>query len=367
MNKHVHRLVFDRRRGMRVPAHEHARTASKAAGGQTRAVALVGALATLVGLSTSAQAQMRADGAVAGTAVSRTQGAVSVAPAARPVSALVRDALANPRANLPTYSAGNWSLNTGNYQDPSLSQDGKIMTLVQNGTTIVLNWDSFDIGQGYQVRFVQPTGGRALNRVASLTPSVINGVLSANGEVMLENTAGVIFGNNARVDTRSFVATALKISNETFEKGIRSFRKGEASFGGANSAINGFISVEKGAEIRSLPGGDVILVAPRVVNQGLIETPKGQAILAAGKTVYLYAPLDLAQRGLIVAIDNFDEAALAEARSWAAPSSVAQPASAAPTPTPTTMSAPSVRARFEPVMSIPLFLRGPDAARKDQM
>ncbi|RRS06340.1 filamentous hemagglutinin N-terminal domain-containing protein [Aquabacterium soli] len=312
MNKHVHRLVFDRRRGMRVPAHEHARTASKAAGGQTRAVALVGAL-TLVGLSTIAQAQMRSDGAVAGTAVSRAQGAMTVTPAARPVSALVRDALANPRANLPTYSAGNWSLNTGNYQDPSLSNDGKIMTLVQNGTTIVLNWDSFDIGQGYQVRFVQPTGGRALNRVASLTPSVIDGVLSANGEVMLENTAGVIFGNNARVDTRSFVATALKISSEAFETGIRAFRKGEASFGGDNSAIHGFISVEKGAEIRSLPGGDVILVAPRVVNQGLIETPQGQAILAAGKTVYLYAPLDLAQRGLLVAIDNFDEAALAEA------------------------------------------------------
>ena len=61
------------------------------------------------------------------------------------------------------------------------------------------------------------------------------------------------------------------------------------------------------------------------------------------------------------------EAALAEARSCAALSSVAQPVSAAPTPIPTTMSAPSVLARFEPVMSIPLFLRGPDAARRDQM
>src|SRR5260221_109604 len=128
MNKHVHRLVFDHHRGMRVPAHEHARSARKAAGGQTRAVAL-GALALIASLG-DAQAEMRSDGAVSGVAVSRAQGATSVAPAARPVSALVRDALANPRANLPTYSAGNWALNTGTYQDPALSPDGKVMTLV---------------------------------------------------------------------------------------------------------------------------------------------------------------------------------------------------------------------------------------------
>lgn len=311
MNKHVHRLVFDRRRGMRVAAPEHARSAGKAGGGQTRAVAL-GVLA-LIASTGDALAQMRTDGAAAATPSTRAQGAMSVPTAARPVSSLVRDALANQRPNLPTYSAGNWALNTGSYQDPTYSEDGKIMTLVQNGTTIVLNWNNFNIGQGYEVRFVQPKGGRALNRVSDLSPSVIDGVLSANGEVMLENTAGVIFGSNARVNTQSFVATALKITKEAFESGIRGYRKGEASFGGDDAAVDGFISVEKGAEIRALPGGDVILVAPRVVNQGLIETPQGQAILAAGKTVYLYAPLDASQRGLLVAIDNFDEAALAQA------------------------------------------------------
>lgn len=311
MNKHVHRLVFDHRRGMRVPAHEHARSARKAAGGQTRAVAL-GVLA-LIASSGDALAQLRSDGGAAATPATRAQGAMSVPTAARPISTLVRDALANQRPNLPQYSSNRWTLNTGSYQDPSLSEDGKIMTLVQNGTTIVLNWDNFNIGQGYEVRFVQPKGGRALNRVADLTPSVIDGVLSANGEVMLENTAGVIFGSNARVNTQSFVATALKITKEAFESGIRGYRKGEASFGDDNAAVDGFISVEQGAEIRSLPGGDVIMVAPRVVNQGLIETPQGQAILAAGKTVYLYAPLDAAQRGLLVAIDNFDAAALATA------------------------------------------------------
>lgn len=311
MNKHVHRLVFDRRRGMRVPAHEHARSAGKAAGGQTRAVVLVGAL-SLLAATEGAVAQLRADGAVEGVPVTRDQGAMSMTPAARPVSELVRSALELTRPNLPKYSEGRWSLNSAPI-DLKYSDDGKILTLTQTGATIVLNWDSFDIASGYTVRFSQTNGGRALNRVHNLTSSVINGVLTANGEIIIENTAGVVFGSNARVDTRSMVATALKVSDAAFEAGIRSFRKGEAAFGGDNTAINGFVSVERGAQIRSLPGGDVILVAPRVVNQGLIETPQGQAILAAGKTVYLYAPLDLAQRGLLVAIDNFDEATLAKA------------------------------------------------------
>ena len=41
------------------------------------------------------------------------------------------------------------------------------------------------------------------------------------------------------------------------------------------------------------------MVAPRIVNKGRIETPQGQAILAAGQKVYLYAQTDLAQRGLM--------------------------------------------------------------------
>lgn len=315
MNKHAHRLVFDHHRGMCVPAHEHVRSAGKAASGQSSAVVLGSALLLALASSSSmAQLGSRADGAATGGASRSSASAAALAPAARSVSSLVQDALKEGgRSNLPTYTlGGNWELNKGAYQDPSLSPDGKVMTLLQDGKTIVLNWDSFDIGQGYEVRFVQPAGGRALNRVHNLNPSLIDGTLKANSQVLFENAAGIIFGSNSRVNVGSMVATALRISDDVFEKGIDTFRKGEAVLGGDNANVNGFVSVQKGAQIKSLADGKVIMVAPRVVNEGQIETPGGQAILAAGKTAYFYAPLDLSQQGLLVAMDNFDDITLAD-------------------------------------------------------
>ena len=306
MNKHIHRLVFDRRRGMRVPAAETARSAGKAAGGQTRATAVVAAgVLSVLALSDAAHAQQR--GSAEG-AVSRLSG---VTFGTERVSAGVEAALSRGYPNLPTYTAdGNWKQNIGDHLDPTKSADGKIMTLVQKGKTIILNWDTFNIGQGYELRFEQKTGDRAFNRVYDINPSVINGTLTGAGEIVIENRNGVVFGPNARVQAGSLVATALQLTNDAFLKNFRLFRDRTAAFGGNEADKNGFIGIEAGAEIKALAGGDVIMVAPRIVNKGKIETPQGQTILAAGKTVYLYAPTDLAQRGLMVAVDNFTDTTL---------------------------------------------------------
>lgn len=304
MNKHIHRLVFDRRRGMRVPAAETARSAGKAAGGQTRATAVVAAgVLSVLALSEAAHAQLRGDAGAAAGAVSRLSG---VTWGTSRVAAGVEAALNRIYPNLPTYTAdGNWKLNTGDYLNPTTSADGRIMTLVQNGKTIVLNWDTFNIGNGYELRFVQKTGDRAFNRVYDVNPSVINGSLNGAGEIVIENRNGVVFGPNARVQAGSLVATALQLTNQAFEKNFRLYRDRSVAFGGVEADKDGFIGIQAGAEIKALAGGDVIMVAPRIVNKGRIETPQGQAILAAGKTVYLYAPTDLSQRGLMVAVDNF--------------------------------------------------------------
>jgi filamentous hemagglutinin len=288
MNKRVHRLVFDRRRGMRVPAAEHVRSSGKAAGGQSRAVALACAL-SLVALADGALAQNRSLTNVVPRAVN------------------VARSNASP---LPVYSDTYSSLNRNFAGRSQISVDGNAMTVLQTEQSAIINWDSFNINRDYSVTFVQPDKGKVLNRIWDANPSVIMGRLSGNGEIMLENTNGVVFGDTARVDAGKLVVTALKIADETFMKGIRSFRLGEASFTSAldaegNVKDNGFVSVERGAEIRSLAGGDVIMVAPKVLNDGLIQTPGGQAILAAGKTVYLYAPTAVDQRGLIVAVDGF--------------------------------------------------------------
>jgi filamentous hemagglutinin len=197
--------------------------------------------------------------------------------------------------------------------DPSLagrvswSVNGNKATFNQ-GTVdrIVLNWDRFDIGAGYHVDFVQnPDRTRyvsALNRVFSADPSVILGRLTANREVILVNPNGVYFGPGARVDTGKFVASTLALADAQFEQGIRNVTNGSAVFAGAAN-LDAAISVAPGAEIRSAAGGDVLLIAPRVVNAGTISTPEGQTVLAAGERVYLMSSSDPRQRGLIVAAD----------------------------------------------------------------
>lgn len=326
MNKHVHRLVFDRRRGMRVPAAEHTRSAGKAAGGQTRAAAVAGAVSLLMSGAGHAQmvgasaGSLSAMGSSANLSVSAT-GTPRAMSATRSVSSMVSQVLSSGRPNLPKFSSTYKGDNKGVFVDPSTSDDGLVMTLLQSSGAIVLNWDSFDIGKGYTVRFEQPAGGRALNKVRSGEVSLIDGVVEANGELMFETGAGIIFGKNARVNTGSLVATALSIAqdaqgdlkdmNDPKTLNLYQWRDGRAVFSNADTGTAGFVAIEPGAVIRSLAGGKVIMVAPRVVNKGLIETPSGQTILAAGKTVYLYAPTDTAQRGLLVAVDNFTDATLA--------------------------------------------------------
>lgn len=324
MNKHIHRLVFDRRRGMRVPAAEHARSAGKAASGQTRARAVAGVVALVMAAGAQAQmvsvnpASVSAMGASARlSASSMPSGALS---ANRSVADMVSQVLASGRPNLPVFSTLHAGENKGVFDLPGVSDDGKIMTLLQKSGAIIVNWDSFDIGKGYTMRFVQPDGGRALNKVRGGDASLIDGALQANGEVMIENGAGIIFGRNARVDVGSLVATALSIAqqgigdmtdpNNPNALNIYRLRDGSAVFGGDENAKAGFVATEQGAVIQALPGGKVLMVAPRVVNKGLIESPEGQTVLAAGKTVYLFAPTDAAQRGLLVAVDNFSEETL---------------------------------------------------------
>lgn len=290
MNKRIHRLVFDRKRGMRVPAAEHVRGAGKQAGGQTRAVAV--AVASLLAVLQSdvadaAQPLRPVVGTAAGAWGGRTNNMTGAA------------------GNLPQRSKDYWVNNVGKLAgDPVY--DGTSLTINQEDRRVILNWDSFNIGQGYSVHFQQPVGGSALNKIWGANPTVILGKLTATGEVILENTNGVFFGSTARVEAGRFVATALSLSKETYLKGIRAETDGnKAVFGSDADKATGFVSLEAGAEVKALAGGDVMMIAPKVINEGSISTPGGQTILAAGQKVYLYSSSDPAQRGLLVSVDGF--------------------------------------------------------------
>ncbi|WP_457425020.1 two-partner secretion domain-containing protein, partial [Roseateles sp. P5_E7] len=158
----------------------------------------------------------------------------------------------------------------------SAQTQGGVLT-VTNSANAILNWQSFSIGAQNAVRFVQPsTSSQVLNRVTGNDPSAILGSLSSNGRVWLLNPNGVLFGQGARVDVAGLVTSTLNIANEDW-------LAGRYVLGGAEPAAG----IVNQGEIRTSLGGRVALVGGSVENQGLIEAPGGQVLLAAGRSVEL--------------------------------------------------------------------------------
>jgi filamentous hemagglutinin family protein len=145
---------------------------------------------------------------------------------------------------------------------------------------MVVNWNTFNIGTGAAVNFVQPNASAvALNRVLSTDPSQIFGSLTSNGKVFLTNPSGVLFGANAKVDVGGMVATTLSISDADFLAGRTS---GSYAFSGSGSG-----SVVNLGEINAASGGYVALLAPEVRNEGVITARLGTVALAGGNKVTL--------------------------------------------------------------------------------
>src|SRR5262245_51203441 len=133
----------------------------------------------------------------------------------------------------------------------------------------IIEYQSFSIGSGNTVQFVQPNASSvALNRVVGNDGSRIFGTLTANGQVFLINPNGVLFAPGASVSVGGIVASTLDISNQDFHSGNYVFQ-GNA---GAGSVINqGTIHA---------PSGYAALIGPKVANTGLIRARS--AALAAG-------------------------------------------------------------------------------------
>lgn len=164
-------------------------------------------------------------------------------------------------------------------------------TINQTTQNVAINWQSFNIGRGEAVRFVQPDSNSvALNRVLGADPSNILGSLSANGNVFLINPNGVLFGRDASVNVGGLVASTLNITDGDFMAGT--YRFGEA---GNGSVIN------QGSIRTSGDGGYVALLGASVSNEGVISAKLGTVALVSGNAV----TLDMAGDGLLnVTVDQ---------------------------------------------------------------
>ncbi|WP_052162343.1 MBG domain-containing protein [Aquabacterium sp. NJ1] len=158
----------------------------------------------------------------------------------------------------------------------SISQSGSTLTVQQRSASMAADWQSFDIGAGQRVRFVQPSSTAvALNRVLGANVSVIQGALDANGRVFLVNPNGVLFSPTAQVNTGGLLASTLNLSTEDF-------MAGRYRFSGSSTA-----TVRNEGQLQVAKGGTVALIAARVENTGQIVAPQGHVFMAAGRTVRL--------------------------------------------------------------------------------
>lgn len=172
----------------------------------------------------------------------------------------------------------------------SISQVAGQTTITQTTPHVAINWQSFGVAAGQAVQFVQP--GRsavALNRVTGADPSAILGRLSANGQVFLVNSNGILFGSGASVDVGGLVASTLNISDADF-------MAGRYRFSGAGAA-----ELRNQGTLQSADGGYVALLGAQVNNQGTVVAPRGSVALAAGQAMTLDV---LGDRLLSVRVDQ---------------------------------------------------------------
>lgn len=155
----------------------------------------------------------------------------------------------------------------------ALQQAGNTLNVLQNSQQMITNWQSFNIGQQAAVNFVQPNASAlVLNRVIGADPSQIFGQMRANGQVMLINPNGILFGPTAQINVGALMASSQSISNEDF-------LSGKFKLSGASQAVR------NAGSINAADGGYVLLAGAQVDNSGTITAKNGTVALAAGRDI----------------------------------------------------------------------------------
>lgn len=147
----------------------------------------------------------------------------------------------------------------------------------QSSDKAVINWQNFSIPQNYSVIFNQPSStSMTLNRVLGNRASIIEGLLSANGRVFIVNENGILFKAGSSINTASFLASTLNITQDDF---INSHYVFIAS-ANAGSVINQ-------GDIVIVDGGFNAFLGKDVENTGNINTGNGAILFASAQNVEL--------------------------------------------------------------------------------
>ena len=154
---------------------------------------------------------------------------------------------------------------------------------------------SIQLGSDAHMNVVQPNSAAvALFKDTSGQTSQIWGRVTANGNLFFTNSAGVLFGRTASVEVGSLLATTLPINEQDFLDNKNQIRLGSAGGSGKVENYGRIVTAN----------GYTALVAPQVINDGVIIAHAGTVALTAADRV----SLDLIGDGLISI--NVDQAAM---------------------------------------------------------
>jgi filamentous hemagglutinin family protein len=160
-----------------------------------------------------------------------------------------------------------------------MSASARQMNIHQHSQKAIIDWQSFNIDSGEMVRFVQPNVNAAmLNRVTGFQPSLINGMMQANGNVFLINPNGILVGQSGVIQAHGFIGATLSIDNTDFLNNSFTFRFQPGTSLGK--------IINRGL-IESNDAGFVSLLAPQIENHGTIMANMGKIHLAAGERIKL--------------------------------------------------------------------------------
>lgn len=163
------------------------------------------------------------------------------------------------------------------YGAATITQNGNALNINQSSGSAIASFGTFSIGANAVVNINQPGAASSfLARVTGSDPSQIYGLLKSNGAVALINQNGILVGPSGVVDVSRFIASTLNISDSNFLAGRLTFNSGDVA-----------ARVENQGVIKTASGGSVYLVGADVKNSGVISSPNGEVLLAAGQTVQL--------------------------------------------------------------------------------
>ncbi|CAM3821477.1 ESPR-type extended signal peptide-containing protein [Polynucleobacter arcticus] len=251
MNKKAYRLIFSKARGMLVAVSEivvgHVKGSTPATAPQVVAIDCVFTLFPIKAISLSACLLL-------GSALQ-----------------LVSTQTQAQTQNLPT--GGQVVGGAASIAQPNANK----MEITQTTSKAVINWNTFNVGAGNTVQFIQPSSSsQVLNRVVGITggSSQILGTLTANGQVFIVNPQGIVFGNGSMVNVGALLASTRDIAPNTFMAG------GNLQFG-ANTSANATGLISNAGSLNA-SSGFVVLAADQIRNTGSINAPGGQVMLTAG-------------------------------------------------------------------------------------